>query len=316
MPTGYRGIILALVGLALAGAAPQPRGEDNPEQKSRQGQPANTSEPIPIAISSPVHVIQPEVNAPPCGPNQYQAKDDLCAQWKAADAASDAACWAMLGTIVAAIGTFGLYWQIKLTRDAVQDTGKATKAMERQNELVAESQRPWLSFLPELNMVTAGSGQAPRPGIHLVLTVKNHTDFPAHDVRAAGEGSFNYFGLGAYLNATRQDWNAVIERLGAPPPAQEGRAIFPNDDIRIPVCIPLNPGQENSFGTPPTSVLAAVGVAYTFKGGVGITMMEIRFDNIANALEIDTNGAEILQDGKLRADITHMMPVMASVRAT
>lgn len=36
----------------------------------------------------------------PCGPKQYGSHADLCAQWKAADAAADSAWWAWLSSIV------------------------------------------------------------------------------------------------------------------------------------------------------------------------------------------------------------------------
>lgn len=84
------------------------------------------------------------------GPDPEQGteveKRDLAAQ----EAMSVWAFWALLvaigGFIVTTIGTFFLAWQVKLTRDAVEDTSKATQAMERQNEIADEGQRPWVSI--------------------------------------------------------------------------------------------------------------------------------------------------------------------------
>lgn len=82
-------------------------------------------------------------------------KRDLAAQ----ESMSVWAFWMLITAAVSAgitaIGTGFLLWQIKLTRKAVEDTGKATTAMERQNEIAAESLaharvvtntelRPWL----------------------------------------------------------------------------------------------------------------------------------------------------------------------------
>jgi len=84
----------------------------------------------------------------PCAPGIDARSSDLCAQWKAADAASMAALWAMIGTIVAALGTAGLYWQISLTRKAVMDTAAATAAMREANQIARRAsisqERAWL----------------------------------------------------------------------------------------------------------------------------------------------------------------------------
>lgn len=56
----------------------------------------------------------------------------------------------MIGTIVAAVGTLGLYWQIYLTRRAVEDTSEATDAMREANRLAREANdrplRPYVAF--------------------------------------------------------------------------------------------------------------------------------------------------------------------------
>lgn len=75
-------------------------------------------------------------------------ESDLAAQWKAAD-------WVMWATILAGIQVIatllGLYYvkrTLDATLEAVEDTGKATKAMERQNDIardIAHSQlRPYI----------------------------------------------------------------------------------------------------------------------------------------------------------------------------
>lgn len=69
----------------------------------------------------------------PCVDPQTATDSDLCAQWRAARGAEKAADWAMWGVLASIAGIIGLYWQIALTREAVQDTGRATGLMEAQN---------------------------------------------------------------------------------------------------------------------------------------------------------------------------------------
>ncbi|WP_390474592.1 hypothetical protein [Altererythrobacter sp. MTPC7] len=75
--------------------------------------------------------------------NPYDARD-IVAQEAMADASIAMAVAALLTFVVTGIGTFFLAWQVKLTREAVKDTGDATKAMVRQNELTETAQRPYL----------------------------------------------------------------------------------------------------------------------------------------------------------------------------
>lgn len=51
-----------------------------------------------------------------------------------------------VGVVATTIGTGFLLWQIQLTRKAVVDTGKATEAMVRQNELTERAQRAWVAI--------------------------------------------------------------------------------------------------------------------------------------------------------------------------
>lgn len=52
------------------------------------------------------------------------------------------------GVLTTMIGTGFLLWQIVLTRKAVKDTGDATRAMNRQNELMEAAQRPYIVVEP------------------------------------------------------------------------------------------------------------------------------------------------------------------------
>ena len=146
MSRSYRSIIFAVVGWLSLAASPQPQTKNSAKNSDTQSETGERPQPIVVAISKPIEFIHPPVEQPPCGPRQYGSQDDLCAQWKAADSAGDAAWWAMVGTFVAAVGTLGLYWQVYLTRKAVEDTGKATDAMLAANEIAKTTQRPWLGI--------------------------------------------------------------------------------------------------------------------------------------------------------------------------
>ena len=51
--------------------------------------------------------------------------------------------------VVTLIGTWMLWRQIKLTRNALEETRRATGAMERQTDLVERAQRPWVAVSVE-----------------------------------------------------------------------------------------------------------------------------------------------------------------------
>lgn len=84
-------------------------------------------------------------NAPPLD-RQERENRDLAAQ----ESMSLWAFWLLIvsvvGTVTTVVGTTFLLWQIILTRKAVKDTGDATKAMVRQNELAEAAQRPWIAI--------------------------------------------------------------------------------------------------------------------------------------------------------------------------
>jgi hypothetical protein len=89
----------------------------------------------------------------PCENPKGHDESDLCAQWKAANAAQDSALWTKWGFWIGVIGSALLLWQIILTRKAVEDTTKATHAMERQNELTQIAQRPWIKLVASVSKI-------------------------------------------------------------------------------------------------------------------------------------------------------------------
>lgn len=91
-----------------------------------------------------------------------------------------------LGVVTTMLGTGFLLWQIQLTREAVQDTGRATNAMLEANEIAGVSARAWLSvevrFVgPGVLYETQSLGLAWR--FVAQAKIKNHGAAPASDVR-------------------------------------------------------------------------------------------------------------------------------------
>lgn len=116
-----------------------------------------------------------KVENTPCQNPKSETESDLCAQWRSAKANEKSADWTLYGVIASLLGISFLLWQIMLTREAVQDTGKATIAMTKSNKIAENAQRPWISlnFVPkqisweantiyfEIDVVTENVGQSP-----------------------------------------------------------------------------------------------------------------------------------------------------------
>lgn len=93
MSRSYRCIIFALVGwLILSGQAPNPSAKA--EQPNTQQRIADALTNIAAIYNEQSERAQRSPDSNPCEPGNDQRDSDLCAQWKAADAATDAAWWA------------------------------------------------------------------------------------------------------------------------------------------------------------------------------------------------------------------------------
>jgi hypothetical protein len=135
MPRGYRYVILAACGVALGVLSP-PSNAARSDQSNTQSTTSRDLERIATALERP-----PERDAPDAGCDQGKEnrKSDLCAQWKAADAAKDSADWtrrtfwlAVAGTIIGGL-TLGAAayaaFYAKAAADAASETLKHEVAM-------------------------------------------------------------------------------------------------------------------------------------------------------------------------------------------
>lgn len=223
----------------------------------------------------------------------YQAERDLEAQ-------REMSLWALAMVIVSAITAGLTLWALiyvkgtlVATREALKDTGKATKAIIRQNEIAEAGQRPWLNF--EVLPLMIGSGELWIMSAELTIT--NPTNFPAHAVSAFAVGHY-FVDEGETFRGAEHDRNEVIERLGganfrAPTTA------FPSQPtkIRIPNVVVYDPGdvlQKKDYE--PLGIMT-FGLRYLFDGKEGWTFNEYV---IAGRPTIDISDQTIRQDGSVR----------------
>jgi hypothetical protein len=165
MLRGYRGTIVALAGLVLLGAGP-PKADGNqpPDAPLQQVNPALNK--IATALGE---ANKPSTLEQPCLEGEDQRSSDLCAQWKAADAAKSAsvATWIFgaIGTLIGSLTLAAAWSAAKWARQAAEQTKRAADVAEAatagagaalsiasQSALAAETsaaaallaQRPWL----------------------------------------------------------------------------------------------------------------------------------------------------------------------------
>jgi hypothetical protein len=138
MLKGYRRYILAaLACLILSAQAPRP--ETQPKQAEVSNQVGKSAQTIPPPPFEPVQPVQRRITERPCEPGQDNRQSELCAQWKAADAATDAAYWAWASFWLGLAGTVGLIATLYYTRKAVLAAEEATKDADKALEIAARN---------------------------------------------------------------------------------------------------------------------------------------------------------------------------------
>lgn len=131
MHGSYRSYILALVGwLVLAAAAPNhgdlPKQAAQPQQNQSGDQVSQAANTVATAINNTVGSPDHDRR---CNQGQDDRNSDLCAQWKAADAARESADWAQRGFWLGLAGTALLLWTLRVT---ARGTKAAVEAVEAQ----------------------------------------------------------------------------------------------------------------------------------------------------------------------------------------
>ena len=138
MLRSYRHIIFALVGFLTLAAANPKQAATNPQSNAEQQQ----GRPLDGIAPAIQDAAKPSEHDKECPQGDDRRSSDLCAQWKAADAArsaSHAAWWlGILGSVIGAL-TLAAAWKAALyARDAATHTQTGAKAAQ---DAVDETQR-------------------------------------------------------------------------------------------------------------------------------------------------------------------------------
>lgn len=193
----YRSIFAALFGLALVGASEPPKSASQSDSGDKPGEIAKTLQEIAATIKDAQKTDQ---TAQPCPKNQDNRNSDLCAQWKAADAAKDGAYWGwwqvLLGSggvviglfTLAAAATAAIYAKkaaIETEKGADAALGAVAQTMAANEIAEASAHRQLRAYIGVDNVdhttTTLGDIRC------YLINIKNYGATPAIDVRYAWE---------------------------------------------------------------------------------------------------------------------------------
>jgi hypothetical protein len=118
-----------------------PSQKSKAEEPAAQGKIGERPEPIAATIPAPVQMVHPPAGQPTCGPDRYQSADEVCAAWKAADAAEIAAKYSLWGLLISGVGTALLLWTLWETREISRRELRAYIRVEPVGEGVVQPER-------------------------------------------------------------------------------------------------------------------------------------------------------------------------------
>lgn len=186
----YSNLIIAIVGLACS--SPCKAKEDKVDQLQNDKALYTQIERVASAVEKLQSSQAPDRG---CQPGQDKHGSDLCAQWKAADAASDSAIWAMVSTIVAIVGTVGILFTLKETRRTAKAAVDAVNQNKAANKIAEQHQRahvvpkielaPWPleeGFDVAVRAENIGGSAAINARIRLVHLAEAPSDPPINEV--------------------------------------------------------------------------------------------------------------------------------------
>lgn len=107
MLRGYR-LFIAALGLALASANHANAESGKQQPQTEQSATKSLSDIAAANRQEAERAKRADQDEAPCGEGKYGSSADLCAQWKAADAASDSAWWAWAAGIAGIVSTLGV----------------------------------------------------------------------------------------------------------------------------------------------------------------------------------------------------------------
>jgi hypothetical protein len=180
MPRGYRCIIVAFVGWLSLAAGPPGNSAGGPKNSATSEQQQSLDR-----IASAVEkAAQPSEHDAQCNKGENRRSSDLCAQWKAADAAklaANVALWVgIVGTFIGGLTLFAAIQAARWAKKAAIETEKGATAAERavsETQRIGEAQtRAYLSIVACSILFKDGK-------ISLQPTIRNSGQSPALKVR-------------------------------------------------------------------------------------------------------------------------------------
>lgn len=142
MSTSNRLLVIAFAWLILANVSPP--GDSGKKQQSHTDTAVEQS--LNEIASALQNLNKPDSATKPCKKDEENRNSDLCAQWKAADAAWTSAVWTertfWLGLVGLVIGGLTL----AAAASAAKWAKKAAEHTERSNAIAVELQRPWIAI--------------------------------------------------------------------------------------------------------------------------------------------------------------------------
>lgn len=226
------GIVVA--GL-LVGAAPPPNERAQAEQAQAARDLTNAVEALSRNVAEQSKAGQPSELERPCEPGQDSRGSDLCAQWKAADAAREAARWTFWSMLVGVAGVLGLVLNLRQGRAAL---AKAREA----NEIARESAERQLRAYVYVSRVEVRDIKPGYRAIHKIL-LTNAGQTPAYDLKLRG---FSQIHTDAPEKHVLRFGHCKISRLRVIPPSAPTGVFFPDDGPwSADECGMLNAGQTH-----------------------------------------------------------------------
>jgi hypothetical protein len=133
-------VVLLILGIPALIAGEPPNLAVPIQSESARGA-ADTTKPLPVRPAGPIKQTAPPRQEAPCRSGHYENDDDLCAQWKAADAASEAARYSFWALITSGLGTVLLLWTLWETREISRRELRAYLRVEPTGEGIVQPDR-------------------------------------------------------------------------------------------------------------------------------------------------------------------------------
>lgn len=150
MSRSYWSLILAIAGLILVGAGEPPKSSEHAQNTETQKHTNKAANPAPSPFA--VEIVNTAEKDGGCKDRKDNRDSDLCAQWKAADAATNAAQYAFWTLLISAIGTGLLVWTLWETRQSSRRELRAyVKLVIPDTEVIITADTPVVIKLEMLN---------------------------------------------------------------------------------------------------------------------------------------------------------------------